>query len=286
MFMGLEDAGIIEKDYFVSLFLKKIAEKQPGVVFKGGTSLSKCYKLINRFSEDLDLNVETPSAKLSEGQRKRLKQDIVSIIDELGFKLVNPEQVRSRRDFNRYMIDYNSEAPPVFLKQFLIVETAVYIKSFPTQTMNVASLVYDYLLANGASGENEKYGLEPFVVKVQSLERTFIDKVFAVADYYLDGHIEAHSRHIYDLFKLYPKINLNSAFAELVAEVREVRKPHITCRSAQDGVDLQELLSKIVVEDTYKSDYNQITKTLLFEDLPYSEAVTTLTKIINSGCFA
>jgi predicted nucleotidyltransferase component of viral defense system len=75
--------------------------KQPGVIFKGGTSLSKCHKLINRFSEDIDLSVETAAAKLTEGRRKHLKADIVSIIEESGFTLENADQIRSRRDFNR-----------------------------------------------------------------------------------------------------------------------------------------------------------------------------------------
>ena len=56
-----EDTGIeysiIEKDYYVTMFLKSLVEKQPDIIFKGGTSLSKCYKLIKRFSEDLDLNL-------------------------------------------------------------------------------------------------------------------------------------------------------------------------------------------------------------------------------------
>lgn len=50
------DPSIIEKDYYVTVFLKEIVNIQPDIVFKGGTSLSKCYKLINRFSEDIDLN--------------------------------------------------------------------------------------------------------------------------------------------------------------------------------------------------------------------------------------
>jgi len=147
-FMGLRDAGIIEKDYFVTLFLKRIAEKLPNIIFKGGTSLSKCYKLINRFSEDIDLNLHTGSDRPTEGQRKKLKQDIVSIIDDLGFSLVNPEQVRSRRDFNRYVVDYLSDSAHSFLKKYLIIETAVYIKSFPTKTMHAASLIYDFLYSN------------------------------------------------------------------------------------------------------------------------------------------
>lgn len=47
----------IEKDYYVSLLLKRLVSVFPGVVFKGGTSLSKCYDVIKRFSEDLDLSV-------------------------------------------------------------------------------------------------------------------------------------------------------------------------------------------------------------------------------------
>ena len=54
---GIEP-GIIEKDYYVTLFLKRIVELQPNIIFKGGTSLSKCYKVIKRFSEDIDLNID------------------------------------------------------------------------------------------------------------------------------------------------------------------------------------------------------------------------------------
>lgn len=284
--LGLNDTGIVEKDYFVTMFLQKIAAKQPGVIFKGGTSLSKCHKLISRFSEDIDLSVETEVAKLTEGQRKHLKADIISIIDESGFTLENADQIRSRRDFNRYVIDYRSASDSSFLNPHLIVETSVFIKSFPTQTMDAASLVYVFLLARDAVDDIEKYELQPFRVKVQSIERTFIDKVFALADYYLDGRVQMHSRHIYDLYKLYPKITFDNSFRQLVAEVRTIRRAHVTCLSAQDGVDLPELLRKIVSEDYYKADYNQITDTLLFENLPYSQAITVIHKILDDGCFA
>jgi len=285
-YMGLSDTGIIEKDYFVTYFLQQIVAKQPGVIFKGGTSLSKCYKIINRFSEDIDLNVDTEAAKLTEGQRKRLKQDILSIIEEAGFALENADQIRSRRDFNHYVIDYGAPASPSVIKQYLIVETAVQIKSFPTETMSAASMVYDFLLAKKAHGEIELYALAPFSIRVQSLERTFIDKVFAIADYYLDGNVESHSRHIYDLYKLYPRIAFDDGFAKLVAEVRVARRTHVTCHSAQDGVDLPMLLRKIMTEDFYKADYNRITEALLFEKLPYEKAATVLQKILDSGCFA
>jgi len=47
----------VEKDYWVTYVLFAIFNSKIGneTVFKGGTSLSKCYKLIERFSEDIDL---------------------------------------------------------------------------------------------------------------------------------------------------------------------------------------------------------------------------------------
>ena len=98
--MGLRNAGIVEKDYFVTYFLRKIIEKQPNVIFKGGTSLSKCHKIINRFSEDIDLNVDTEAANLTEGQRKHLKQDIISIIEESGFEITDVRHNLGSHDYS------------------------------------------------------------------------------------------------------------------------------------------------------------------------------------------
>lgn len=45
--------AIIEKDYYVTMILKELSKRAPKCVFKGGTSLSKCYHVIDRFSEDI-----------------------------------------------------------------------------------------------------------------------------------------------------------------------------------------------------------------------------------------
>ena len=47
--------AIIEKDYYVTIILKALAKRAPNLLFKGGTSLSKCHKIITRFSEDFDI---------------------------------------------------------------------------------------------------------------------------------------------------------------------------------------------------------------------------------------
>lgn len=281
--MGIE-ASIVEKDYYVTLFLKCIVEQQPNIIFKGGTSLSKCYKLINRFSEDIDLNIETETHP-TQGQRKALKKNIVSIIEKFNFVFSNPEDVRSRRDYNRYVIDYPTLFPTNYLKEHLIVETAVYIKAYPCKKMKASSLIFDYLKANGHEQLIDQYQLHPFEVNVQTANRTLIDKVYALGDYYLSGDIREHSRHVYDIFKLLNVVSLDESFHQLAIAVCEERKPHVNCHSAKDGINMNTLLQRIIDSEAYKQDYEEITSKILFEDVEYSTAITALQKIIDSGVF-
>ena len=58
---------IAEKDYYVTMILRELSERQDFIVFKGGTSLSKCHKAIKRFSEDIDITIDS---KLTQGQMK------------------------------------------------------------------------------------------------------------------------------------------------------------------------------------------------------------------------
>ena len=280
---GIE-AGIVEKDYFVTLFLKEISKEAVPTVFKGGTSLSKCHKLIKRFSEDIDLNIKC-EIKPTQGQRKGLKSEICDIIERLGLTLTNPEDIYSNREYNKYVVDFPSVFTSETLKPHLLVETVVYIRAYPTEVMEAASMIYDYFKQNGLDALIAEHGLEPFELNVQTAARTFVDKVYAIGDYYLDGRIREHSRHIYDLYKLLEVVSLDDGLKELIASVREDRKAHKTCLSVQDGVDMQDILDRIIKENTYKDDYKDITETLLFEELPYETAISAIVKIRDSGLF-
>lgn len=277
-------AEIIEKDYYVTLFLKELVSVSPDIIFKGGTSLSKCYHLIDRFSEDIDLNIETET-KPSESRRKHLKSSIVSVIDKLGFTLTNPENVKSRRDYNRYIIDYPSVLGASYLKEMLIVETAVYQRAYPTVRKTAGSLIYDYLSANGFDDFIRQYSLEPFELNVQSAERTMIDKLYALADYYLAGTTAEHSRHIYDIYKLLSVIEINDELKNLAASVADERRPHSRSLSVQDGTDIKAVLREIVEKNIYESDYKTITESLLFEPVSYETAIKALNTVLESGLF-
>ncbi len=79
--------AIVEKDYYVSLFLQHLVKKVPNILFKGGTSLSKCHKVINRFSEDIDLTLDVNNQ--TQSSKKNLKHKIIEVCNELEFELLN-----------------------------------------------------------------------------------------------------------------------------------------------------------------------------------------------------
>lgn len=274
---------IIEKDYYVTMILRLLAEKMPQAVFKGGTSLSKCHRVIKRFSEDIDISIDSA---LTQGQRRKFKDTVVEIADELGLTIENLDATRSRRDFNRYEILFNSVLPFAndALKPYVYMETVFSSVSFP----NVVLPVYSYIgqmMETEAPELIESYFLSPFEMKVQGIDRTLADKVFAVCDYYLSDRTKGHSRHLYDIYKLLPRVPQDENFKKLVGEVRVVRKGMAVCPSAQDGVDISALIKQIMQEEAYKSDYNTITTQLLEEQIPYDTVVTALTAIINGHIF-
>lgn len=253
-YLGVK-AEIVEKDYFVTLFLKRIAAVMPDIVFKGGTSLSKCYHIIKRFSEDIDLNLQS-EIKPPERKRRQLKANIIQIINDLEFELTNPDAVKSRRDYNRYIIDYPSSLSAAYLKEQLIVETAIYQRAYPTKVMSADSLIYQYLHENGYGDFIKQYDLEPFTLNVQTAERTMIDKMYALADYYLLNTTTEHSRHIYDIYKLSEIVTVDDTLKELALSVAEERRPHKMCLSVQNGKNVTEILREVIDKKTYKEDYD------------------------------
>ena len=134
--------AIIEKDYYVTMFLEALAKRVPNLLFKGGTSLSKCYKIINRFSEDIDLTLDAENQ--TQGNKRKLKYEIIEVCNELGLELINEANIRSRRDYNRYEIKYPIHFEGAGIKQFLLVETVFMVKAYPDEIKEVTSMIYDF----------------------------------------------------------------------------------------------------------------------------------------------
>lgn len=275
---------IVEKDYYVTMILKLLSERLPFIVFKGGTSLSKCHKAINRFSEDIDITIDTT---ISQGQKKKVKEAIEEASSILGLTIQNIEKTRSRRDYNRYEIAYNpiDELDDIAVLPAVILETSYTAISFPVSELPVHNYIGD-MMAEESPDYIERYSLSPFTMKVQDISRTLADKVFAVCDYYLQNKTAKHSRHLYDIYKLLPLVPQDDSFKKLVKKVRQVRALSPVCPSAKPDVDVIELLKEIISENVYKSDYENITENLLEEDLNYETVIPALKQIAENGMFS
>lgn len=271
--------AILAKDYFVYLVLREITQRFPDIVFKGGTSLSKCHKAIERFSEDVDLGVE--AEHLTRSEHKRVKQAVVESIDELGLTIQNPESIRSGRDYNKYEINLPVDVGVAGLSRNLIVETAFMTPVSPSVDLPVGCFIYDFYsgVDDGAALLNA-YDLSPFTAHVTTLERAFADKMFALCDYYLEKRpAERCSRHIYDEYKLLNSVKLDGEMANLFAKVREQRQNAAHCPSASPDVDVAAVLNEIIDSRYYESDYRAITRQLLWENVPYEDAIISLAKV-------
>ncbi len=258
---------MIEKDTIQSMFLYELSKYDFPFVFKGGTSLSKAYNLIDRFSEDIDLSA---SRIITNSEKRESKEIIMKIASNLGFNLINPDNVMSRHDYNKYVFVYDS----LFSKEKLeiVVETSYYQISYPVNKIEITSFINHFCKKNNVDMPFEFEAIK-FEMDVQSLERTFIDKVFAVCDYKIENMMDRDSRHLYDIAKIEPMITFNDSLKELILRVRADRRESKSNPSADSKYNINEMLKEIIDSAFFKNDYNNITSKLLYEEYSYEDAI-------------
>ena len=121
---------------------------------------------------------------------------------------------------------------------------------------------------------------------MQTIERTFVEKVFAVCDYKIQNMEDNDSRHLYDIAKLVAKIKIDENLKQLIKHVRIERQKSKNNPSADPKYDINELLREIIDTKFYESDFNKITKKLLYEDMTYEDVINRgIKKVINSNIF-
>lgn len=281
--MGLPVA-IIEKDYYVTMILRELSKRAPECVFKGGTSLSKCHKIIDRFSEDIDIAF---TDELGRGARRQFKENIlVKISEELKMSIPKLDEIWSKADYQCYIFEYNpiDGFVPASIFPGVKLEVVLRSKAFPTEKIMVDNYIRQFLVKENET-VIEEYGLDCFEMNVQSLERTFIDKVFALCDYYMENNLKLHSRHIFDIYMLLPRMNFNDGFKELIKEVRQHRQMMGGCPSSEPDVNISEILIDIVEKRVYESDYEEITSYFQKTKVRYDVAVNALIEIAKENIF-
>lgn len=201
----------IEKDYWVTFALKQIFTDKNSkdiAVFKGGTSLSKCFGIINRFSEDIDIVViqedgETPSAL-----KKKLKTVTTAIKDTLTYVPDHPLENKLGKirkmvfEFDKVGVKGNYGQ----VRDQIALEVSSLGNSHPSEKTNIHTMITKFIATTNNIGLIQTYELEPFEVTVLSIKRTFCEKIISLVRFsYTENPLEDLSnkvRHTYDLHQL------------------------------------------------------------------------------------
>ena len=197
---------MLEKDYYVVLILEELSRKQlEGLpaYFKGGTALYKALHTTNRFSEDIDISVETRECSKTQSDKRldAATKKYVSLDRDAAQGITNRSEVIANYTYTP-LADYDvNDALQRFGK--LKVEATSFTISEPITTMEISPMLYE--LANSSQRKilYDSYGIKPFKIQTIKLERIFIDKLFAAEAYIRKVKIKNRAfeaaKHIYDL---------------------------------------------------------------------------------------
>lgn len=206
------DAKIVEKDYWVTYALSKLKDfdRKDLIIFRGGTSLTKCYTDLKRFSEDIDLAVNKDN-ELSKTQIKRLITDVEKCIC-VNFQEIGNIQNKKGGDYRNVEYKYSSMFEEVSIDELnpsIKIETVTFLTPNPYEKRSVKSMIYDYLNETERAEFIGKYQLEPFELNVLSIKRTLLDKIVSLVRMsYLEdlSELSTKTRHLYDLHLTYDTV--------------------------------------------------------------------------------
>lgn len=202
--------AFIEKDYWVTFVLKKLSKSQykDNFIFKGGTSLSKAHKIIERFSEDVDLAVII-NESLSNNQLKKLidntSKELTKDLEEVYLDGFTSKHSRFRKTAHKYPIITDSALYGEVLTN-LILEINSFAQPHPNQLMEIEPYITTFLKSVNQEAFIKKYELESFQIRVLGLERTLAEKILAlIRASHSEKPIEQlrnKIRHIYDIYMI------------------------------------------------------------------------------------
>lgn len=206
----------VERDYYIVMMLKALADSEYAdrCVFKGGTSLSKCYPVsIERFSEDIDLTFlgMDLSDKVCEKAIKKIE-----LIMSVGAQIEKIDEERFKRNKSMYVWF----ADP---KDRVKLEIGSTVRPDPYHKRTVKTYIQEFLEDKGFTKDLERFSLCAVEVNVLNIERTFIDKVMSVKRHAICGTLNRKVRHIYDVTRLYEMDEIRNFLKEREELKRLVR---------------------------------------------------------------
>ena len=277
----------IEKDWWVTMVLKALFQTSctDYLTFKGGTSLSKCWNLIERFSEDIDVAIsrdffgitrissKNQRDKLRKVSSKYVQEKLIGELDEVlkqieisGYTIELEPVESSDKDPQVLYVKYSSLfSENKYLSDWVKIEISCRSLREPFAPMNIRSIIAD-------NYPDEKFADGYFIVNTVSPKRTFLEKAFLLHEALQKGriHSDRMTRHLYDLHKL-----MDTAFAKDALSDENLYKTIVEHRSImtrEKGVDYRthrpsqiNFVPENEVIDVWKDDYMNMQETFIYE---------------------
>lgn len=289
---------MIEKDWWVTIALEAVftCELMEQFAFKGGTSLSKSWNLLNRFSEDIDIVIDkglfgvTDDDKPGRTQRERLRDAAHKFISEkvyamlnhkllaLGipektFRLYMDESKSSDQDPTIIFLDYIpiAEITNDYTQPRIRIEIGVRAMMEPTEERPISSLLSEHL------GGTENIGVRSVLP-----QRTFWEKAFLLHELFQKPvdkiDIRRMSRHWYDLHRLFQAGFAAKAMVD--KELFDAIRGHRGVFTKVSGVDYDSLKASSFnlfppneLKAGWDRDYNSTRESYIYRDAPPIEAL-------------
>lgn len=298
------DAVSIEKDWWVTMVLKALFTSvyASHLSFKGGTSLSKCFHLINRFSEDVDISINREflgfGGQLSKTQiSDKLRRATCSFVRETLMKELENQllAIGIKKEFFEVKVNLTSvtttdpETIEVHYKSafsdFKYIQNKVLIEVSgrsmiePVEVVEICSMITECI-------PNTPYSDKPFPLTAVSPKRTFLEKCCLLHEEFSQKTRQVRSsrmtRHLYDLERM-----MDTAFANEALEDRDLYKSIIEHRKkfiGLNGFDYSELLPNNIsfvppvdVMESWRSDYNSMRESMIYGDpLTFDELINRI----------
>ena len=300
------DVIAIEKDFWVSMVLKALFSLPVGknIVFKGGTSLSKGWNLIDRFSEDIDLAIDREffgfAKELGKNQRDKLRKTSKKYIeetlaptlaDQLGefgladqINVVVPPVKESDKDPVELFIEYKSVLPSInpYINKRVKLEISCRSMREPFKEIPMCSMIAEEYA-------DEPFAEAPFLVPTVLPGRTFLEKAFLLHEEFNrpNGctHLERLTRHLYDIEKMMDKPFAKEAMndSQLYNDIVEHRSKF----TAWSGLDYKShqpstisFVPPLEVEDSLRRDYTSMQQNFIYGDsLPYDMLIERMKEL-------
>ncbi|MDR3246167.1 MAG: nucleotidyl transferase AbiEii/AbiGii toxin family protein [Prevotellaceae bacterium] len=285
-----------------SLFSLPYAEH---LSFKGGTSLSKCWNAIERFSEDVDIAVNREflgfSGTLSKTQisdrlrrascsfvREKLQFDLAAQLEKDGINTdvfsVNVEITPiSTTDPEKIFVEYKSlfkENP--YIKPSVILEISGRSMNEPLKNIKIQSFLDEEFA-------EKSFAEKPFSVQAVVAERTFLEKICLLHEEFAKPagtlRIERMSRHLYDLERMIDMPISENALKnkELYKSIVEHKKTFIGLKNFDYNTLALDKISIIPPENViaqWNADYRKMQETMIYGDsLPFGKLIEKIKQL-------